>query len=393
MIDSILSFLNTGLLDMSVWGKIAVFFILVQITVFAVSIFLHRSQAHRAVELHPIVSHFFRFWLWLTTGQITKQWVAVHRKHHARVETDDDPHSPQKKGINTVVFRGLELYTEEAAKHSTIRDYGHGCPDDWMERNVYSSSGFYGLGLLLVVEIALFGVSGLAIWAMQLVWIPFWAAGVINGIGHWWGYRNFETPDESTNIVPWGIIMGGEELHNNHHAFPSSARFSWQKWEFDFSWWVIRGLQAVRLAEVKKVSSAPDMLPESPPVDLDNLRAIVKHRFQVMTAYCKDVIVPVMQDELQRVGRKTRRLVTRDNELLDDQSRARLQKLLADNPVIGTVYQFRNSLQRIWNRSNANHEVPLKALQDWCREAEETGIQALQDFAHTLVRYRLQAAA
>jgi stearoyl-CoA desaturase (delta-9 desaturase) len=393
VIDSILTFLNAGLLDLSIGGKIVAFFLFVQTTVFGVSIYLHRNQAHRAVELHPIVSHFFRFWLWLSTGQITKQWVAVHRKHHACCETDEDPHSPQRKGIRKVLMQGVELYTREAARHSTIRNYAHGCPDDWVEKHIYSSPGFVGLGLLLVVEIALFGVSGLAMWALQMVWIPFWAAGVINGIGHWWGYRNFETPDESRNIVPWGIMLGGEELHNNHHAFPSSARFSWQKWEFDISWWVLRALQAVKLAEIKKVSSGPDMLPDSPAVDLDNVRAVVKHRFYIMTAYCKDVIVPVMQDELQRVGRQTRRLVTRDTALLDDQARARLQRLLDDNPMIETVYRFRNNLAGIWNRSSANHEVPLRALQEWCREAEATGIQALQDFARTLTRYRLQPAA
>jgi len=393
VIDTILSFLNTGLLNMPFWGKAIVFFALVQTTVFGVSIYLHRHMAHRAVELHPIVSHFFRFWLWLTTGQITKQWVSVHRKHHACCETEDDPHSPHKKGIRKVVMQGVELYTAEAARHGTIRNYSHGCPDDWIERNVYSSPGFFGLGLLMVVQIALFGVSGLVMWAMQMIWIPFWAAGVINGIGHWWGYRNFETPDESTNIVPWGIMLGGEELHNNHHAFPSSARFSWQKWEFDISWWVLRALQAVKLAKIKKVSSGPDMLPESPPVDLDTVRAVVRHRFYVMTAYCRDVIMPVMHDELQRVGRKTRRLVTRDNELLDEQSKVRLQKLLDDNPMIETVYLFRNKLQEIWKRSSANHEVPLKALQEWCKEAEATGIQVLQDFAQTLARYRLQPAS
>lgn len=390
--NSILQFLDSGLLNLPVWGKVVAFFILVQTTVFAVSIFLHRNQAHRAVELHPIVSHFFRFWLWLTTGQITKQWVAVHRKHHARCETDEDPHSPQKKGINAVLFRGIELYTEEAQKEGTLEEYGHGTPDDFLERHVYSSEGFVGLGLLLVAEILLFGVTGLAMWALQMVWIPFWAAGVINGVGHWWGYRNFETPDESRNISPWGIIMGGEELHNNHHAFPSSARFSWQKWEFDSSWWILRALQAVRLAEIKKVSSAPDMLPESPDIDLETLKAVLTHRFFVMTAYCRDVVLPVAQQELKRMGRRTRRLVTRDARLLDDNARERLQKLLEDNPVIETVYQFRVRLQQIWTQSSVNHEAPLKALQEWCREAEATGIKTLQDFARTLSRYRLQTA-
>ncbi len=246
-----------GIWDLPWWGYIAYTLLLTHITIVAVTVYLHRHQAHRAVDLHPIISHFFRFWLWLTTAMVTRQWVAVHRKHHARVETAEDPHSPVVFGIRKVLLEGAELYRAEARDPAIAEKYGHGTPDDWLERNIYSTRFEYGTPLMLVIDLILFGLLGLSVWAIQMAWIPFFAAGVVNGLGHYWGYRNYELPDASTNFMPWGILIGGEELHNNHHAFPSSAKFSSKWWEFDLGWLHIRALCALGLARVKKIAPKP----------------------------------------------------------------------------------------------------------------------------------------
>src|SRR5215813_7398894 len=250
----VLSLLSHGLVPLPWWGYIVVTLALTHVTIAAVTIFLHRCQAHRGLDLHPIPSHFFRFWLWLTTGMVTKEWVAIHRKHHAKVETADDPHSPQTRGIKTVFWSGSELYRAEAKNAETLDKFGRGTPEDWLERNVYSRYLWEGIGLMLVVNVTLFGAVGLTIWAVQMAWIPVMAAGIINGIGHYWGYRNFSCEDASKNIVPWGILIGGEELHNNHHAYGSSARLSSQWYEVDLGWMYIRGLELVGLAKVRKVA-------------------------------------------------------------------------------------------------------------------------------------------
>ena len=221
------------------------------ITIACVTLYLHRSQAHRAVEFHPVVSHFMRFWLWLTTGMITKQWVAVHRKHHRFCEQAEDPHSPRQFGIWRVLFGGALLYHAASKDQNMVNTYGVGTPADWVEHNIYTAHSRLGIGILLLFNIWLFGWIGAIIWGIQMIWIPFWAAGVINGLAHWWGYRNSETRDTSTNIVPWGIIIGGEELHNNHHQSPASPKLSSQWWEFDIGWLYIRVLQFCKLAVVK----------------------------------------------------------------------------------------------------------------------------------------------
>ncbi len=387
----------TGWLDLPWWGYILITLGLTHITIASVTLYLHRHQAHRALELHPLVSHFFRCWLWLTTGMVTAEWVAVHRKHHAKCETPDDPHSPQVKGIHKVLWQGAELYKASASQAEALAQYRHGTPDDWLERHLYAPHSVFGVALMLVLDLVLFGAAGLAIWAVQMLWIPFWAAGVINGVGHWAGYRNFETADASRNISPVGWLIGGEELHNNHHAFASSAKFSAHWWEIDVGWWYIRLLQALRLARVKKLAPKPVLLASKDRIDMDTVRAVVLNRLHVMADYARTVMLPVLRQEKERSAgkdrfslRQARRLLVRDRGLMDEQARGRLELLLARCKNIRTVYQYRQRLQDIWGRQVASHEHLLQALQEWCAQAEATGIQALQQFARQLRSYGLQ---
>ena len=387
----------SGWIDLPWWGYILVTLALTHVTIASVTLYLHRHQAHRALELHPIVSHFFRFWLWLTTSMVTAEWVGVHRKHHAKCETPDDPHSPQVLGIRKVLWQGAELYAQSAAQAEVLEQYTHGTPDDWLERHLYTSRSNWGVALMLVLNVALFGAVGLAIWAVQMLWIPFWAAGVINGIGHWFGYRNFETTDASRNISPVGWLIGGEELHNNHHAFASSAKFSAHWWEIDVGWWYILLLQAVGLARVKKLAPKAVMLSSKDRIDMDTVRAVVLNRLHVMAEYARTVMLPVLRQALARSTtkgsfslRQARRLLVRDRGLMDEQSRGRLELLLAGCQNVRTVYQFRQRLQDVWGRQVASHEYLLQALQEWCAQAEATGILALQQFARQLRSYGLQ---
>ncbi len=386
-----------GLLDLPWWGVAVTTLLLTHVTIVAVTVFLHRSQAHRAVALHPAINHFFRFWLWFTTGMVTKEWVSIHRKHHAKCETPDDPHSPQIFGIGKVLGEGTELYRNEAGNAETLARYGHGTPDDWLERNVYARHSNLGVTLLLFIDLALFGVLGLSVWAVQLLWIPFWAAGVINGVGHYWGYRNYETCDASTNIVPWGIVIGGEELHNNHHAFPSSARLSNKWWEFDIGWLYIRVLQILRLARVKKVAPRPRRIPGKQVVDLDTLRAVVLNRFYVMADFGRLVVMPVLKEELRKADTSCRQLLkrgrvllVREETMMNAQDKARLQGVLQFSQALRTVYEYRTQLQQLWTRTTASHEKLLSGLQEWCNRAENSGNQYLRDFAQSLRSYSLQ---
>jgi stearoyl-CoA desaturase (delta-9 desaturase) len=387
-----------GILNLSLWGYIAAALILTHITIASVTIFLHRHQAHRALDMHPIVSHFFRFWLWMTTGMKTKEWVAIHRKHHSKCETEEDPHSPQVLGIKKVLWQGAELYRQEANNNDTLDRYGKGTPDDWMERNIYRYT-FLGIALMFAIDLALFGLAGITIWAVQMVWIPFWAAGVINGVGHFWGYRNYECADASTNIVPWGIIIGGEELHNNHHTFPGSAKLSSKWWEFDIGWFYIRLLQSIGLAKVKKVAPTPVIGPSKPVADMETLRAVLANRFQVMSNYYKDVLMPVCKEELNRANASKRNLlkrihkiIARDDSLLAEEEKQQLENALKISGTLRTVYRHKQQLQAIWKRSSSNNENLLHALQEWCKQAEEAGIQALEDFAANLRGYAQKTA-
>jgi stearoyl-CoA desaturase (delta-9 desaturase) len=390
-----------GLLVLPWWGYIAAALILTHITIASVTIYLHRHSAHRALELHPIVSHFFRFWLWLTTGMITREWAAIHRKHHASSDKPGDPHSPVVYGIKKVLFDGADLYRKECRNRETIEKYGHGAPNDWLERHVYTPHTGMGLALMLAIDLALFGAIGLTIWAVQMIWIPFFAAGVINGIGHWWGYRNYECADTSTNIVPWGILIGGEELHNNHHSFGSSAKLSSKWWEFDIGWLYIRTLETLGLAKVKKIP--PELTCDSAKqhVDLETVKAVISARFVVMSQFAREVLKHVHREELRKAEqsdreswtllKRAKRLLVREATLLDEASHRWLADVLARNHTLHTVYTMKQKLADIWNRSATTQEHLVQALQEWCREAEATGIQALREFAARLRSYRLAA--
>ena len=383
-----------GLLSLSAWQLVLVTLALTHVTIAAVTIFLHRSQAHRALDLHPVVSHFFRFWLWLTTGMVTAEWVAVHRRHHAKCETPDDPHSPQVLGLKKVLWEGAELYTEASRDAELVRRYSHGTPNDWLERHLYGRLRWQGVGLMLIIDFTLFGVAGVAVWAIQMLWIPFWAAGVINGVGHFVGYRNFASPDAATNLIPWGILVGGEELHNNHHAFPSSARLSSRWWEFDIGWLYIRILAALGLARVRRVAAQPRVDPSKAVVDLDTVRAVVTHRMFVLARYAREVVRPIARKELcedtlgcRRMARQARRLLLSEHSRLDSQSRQRLERILSDSQVLATVHTYQERLRGVWERTATSQDALVKSLQDWCRQAESTGIDALVAFSRELKGY------
>ena len=386
-----------GLIQLPWWGYILVTLLMTHITIVAVTVFLHRCQAHRALDLHPAVSHFFRFWLWLTTGMATKEWVAVHRKHHAKVETEADPHSPIVKGINKVLWQGAELYRKEASRQDTLARYGHETPDDWLERHVYDGHTYFGIVLMLLIDFLLFGFIGITIWAIQMAWIPFFAAGVINGLGHYRGYRNFESEDASTNILPLGLLIGGEELHNNHHAFASSARFSIKRWEFDIGWLYISLLQSTGLARVKKLAPKPILNSDKPQIVEDTVSAIITNRLHVMSDYASKVIADVYREELLKAGaarrrllRKGRRLLHRADNLLDQNAQDKLHLVFEQSESLRVVYEYRQRLQAIWQEKSATTELLLQRLQEWCRQAEATGIDSLQEFAERIRAYTLQ---
>ena len=387
----------SGVFDLPWWGLVIVTLVLTHVSIAAVTIFLHRHQAHRALELHPLASHFFRFWLCLTTGMVTKEWAAVHRKHHAKCETRDDPHSPQIYGINRVLWGGVFLYVNEAHNLQTLARYGHGTPDDWLERNIYCNPAKIGLVLMGLVNIVLFGiVPGLAILAVQIAWIPFWAAGVINGIGHYWGYRNWHTSDASTNILPLGILIGGEELHNNHHAYGSSAKLSNRWYEFDIGWAYIRMLSMLGLAQVKKVAPRPRFVQAKPVADFDTLEAVIACRYDVLAKYAKS-LKNTYAEELRALRRFApqdakslqglKRWLNRDEQQMRFDERARLAEALAKSRKLSTVYAMRKELTALWGRSNASSEQLLKQLQDWCRRAEASGIRQLEEFSFSLRCY------
>ncbi|WP_430233232.1 DesA family fatty acid desaturase [Nitrosomonas communis] len=393
-------FMQLGLFELPWWGYVLVTLGLTHMTIASVTIFLHRHQAHRALELHPIASHCFRFWLWLTTGIITKEWVAIHRKHHAKCETLEDPHSPQIYGIGTVLFKGAKLYRMEARNTATLKRYGHGTPDDWLERSLYSKHDMLGIGIMLAIDLVFFGPIGLIMWGVQMVWIPFFAAGVINGVGHYWGYRNFASNDTSTNIVPWGILIGGEELHNNHHAYVTSAKLSSKWWEFDIGWMYIRALELMGLATVHKV--APKIrfnLTKTRCCDIETLQAIITHRYDVLARYAK-YLKQTAVAEIRNLHAKNltdlqegpalgavKHWLQRDAGELPEKERAALEQALHSSEVLKTIYSMRQELTVLWSRSTASKEQLVKQLENWCQRAEESGIRALQEFSRKLRCY------
>ena len=380
------------------WGYVIATLAMTHVTIAAVTIYLHRHSAHRALDLHPIVSHFFRFWLWLTTGMVTKEWTAIHRKHHARVETAEDPHSPVALGIKKVLLEGAELYRAESKNLETMKKYGAGTPDDWIERNLYTRFSWQGVGLMMIVDLILFGPIGLTIWAIQMLWIPINAAGIINGIGHYWGYRNYSCEDASTNIVPWGILIGGEELHNNHHAYGTSAKFSAKWYEFDIGWAYIRILESLGLATVRKV--APKLKLESGKLapDFDTLQAVITHRYAVLTSYARtlkatyrtEILTLRERSKGALDGDSLKRLkvwINADATKLPEAARAKLEVALANSKPLHTLCAMRQELATIWERSNDTREQLLHRLQDWCRRAEASGIPTLARFSQNLRQF------
>ena len=396
--DAVVQWLAQGAADAAWWQIVLFTLALTHVTIAAVTIFLHRAQAHRALDLGPIPSHFFRLWLWLTTGMVTKEWVAIHRKHHAKCETEDDPHSPQTRGIKTVLLQGSELYRSEAKNQETLAKYGHHTPDDWLERNLYSRFSWQGVGLMLLVDLYVFGAIGAAVWAVQMLWIPITAAGIINGLGHWWGYRNFESPDASTNVSPWGIVIGGEELHNNHHTYPTSATLSVKRYEFDIGWMYIRILETLGWAKVRK--TPPKLaLGVVRVADDKTLEALIANRYEVMAQYAK-TLKGTVGGELARLKaqgakgtanwkklRLAKRWLHRDDDKIPPVVKPQIAQVVAQNAPLALLVAMREELRGLWTRSNASAPQLVADLQAWCKRAEDSGIAALQEFS-----LRLRAA-
>jgi stearoyl-CoA desaturase (delta-9 desaturase) len=387
--DATLNWMANGLLDFSGWQILFVILGLTHITIASVTIFLHRHQAHRALDLHPAVSHFFRFWLWMTTGQVTKEWAAIHRKHHAKCEQAEDPHSPHIHGIKTVLFRGAELYRKESKNKETLSRYGHGTPDDWIERNLYSRFSWQGVALMLIIDVALFGFLGLTVWAVQMAWIPITAAGIINGAAHYWGYRNFEAHDASANISPWGILIGGEELHNNHHTYPTSAKLSVKPYEFDIGWLYISILQFFGLATVKKTPPVLAYGEVRPVADEKTLEALVTNRYEVMAGYARQMRSVFRQEVANAkldasVLKIAARWIHRDGDKVPAEAQAPLSATLAAYPVLDKMLAMREELRQIWLNTSHSREQLALDLQAWCKRAEDSGIAALRDFSKQL---------
>jgi len=387
-----------GFFELNWWQLVLITLALTHVTIAAVTIFLHRCQAHRSLDLHPVVSHFFRFWLWLTTGMVTREWAAIHRKHHARCETPEDPHSPQTRGIRTVLFRGAELYGEEALNRETIEKFGHGCPDDWLERTVYTGHPVLGVTLMAIIDLILLGPVGISVWAVQMMWIPVNAAGIINGIGHYWGYRNFDSADASRNISPWGILIGGEELHNNHHSFPTSAKLSAKWYEFDLGWAYIRLLSMLGLARVKKVMPKPRFVSPKTRPDGESLNALLAYRHDIMSAFASH-LKRACREEAKRLrdGRvaesklveSARRWVPIDASRWTEAQQARLAEVCAASDRLRTLLEMRGELTALWVRSTASSDQLVSQLQGWCQRAEASGVRALEDLS---LRVRCYAA-
>ncbi len=394
--DSLVDLLANGLAGASWWQVVLYTLALTHITICSVTIFLHRAQSHRALDLAAAPSHFFRFWLWLTTGMLTKEFVGVHRKHHAKCETEEDPHSPQTRGLRALLLTGVELYKAEAKNKETLKKFGHGTPDDWIERNLYSRYSWQGVGLMLIIDVALFGAIGLTVWAVQMLWIPVFATGVINGIGHFWGYRNFEAPDASTNVIPWGIIIGGEELHNNHHTYPTSAKFSVKPYEFDIGWIYIRGLEMLGMAKVRKTPPTLKLGAIKPVADDKTLEAIIANRYEVMAKYARH-LREACGAELARLKaegaagsaklanlRIAQRWLHRDADKIPQAAQAPIALAVAEHPGLAQWVAMREELRQLWTRTNVSADQLVVDLQAWCKKAEGSGIAALQEFAMKL---------
>ena len=396
--DTLISLASGGVAQAAWWEIVLYTLVMTHITIIAVTLYLHRSQAHRGVDLHPAIAHFLRFWLWMTTGMVTKEWVSIHRKHHARCEREGDPHSPMIYGIGKVLFKGAELYRDESRNAETLQKFGYGTPDDWLERNLYSRHNVLGILIMLGIDLALFGAIGLTVWAVQMAWIPFWAAGVVNGVGHYWGYRNFASPDTSTNVFPIGILIGGEELHNNHHAYGTSAKFSSRWFEIDIGWAYLTVLRWFGLAKIRKVAPRLKLETDKRPVDHRTLQGVIAHRYEVLARYT-GIVKQACQDELGRLRSKGGTALNADamksavhwlgrgEETLAPAERERIDAALSQTESLSTLVQMRRELMKLWESSSASSEQLLHDLQAWCQRAQQSGIASLQEFALRLRRY------
>jgi len=395
---NVVEFLHKGLLGLSIWQMIIYALIVTHITIAGVTIFLHRSQTHRSLDLHQIPAHFFRFWLWLTTGMVTKEWVSIHRKHHAKCETIEDPHSPQTRGIRKVLLEGAELYRDESRNKETLEKYGHGTPNDWIEKNLYTKYSWQGVAVLLVLNVLLFGVFGITIWAIQMLWIPIFAAGVINGLGHFIGYRNFDAADVSMNLLPWGILIGGEELHNNHHTYPTSARLSNKWYEFDIGWLYIKILVFFKLATIKKV--APTVKLKSSVnnkyCNESTLQALIHYRYDAMARY-KKILLDAYYKESEKLKanatfnqiKNVNALLLKDKLYLNNEEQHQLEYILSNSKAIALLYEMRQELLKLWEKSHNTTEQLSNKLQEWCHKAENSGMPPLANFSNRVKRYSL----
>ena len=392
VLNAAIDLLSHGLLNLAWWEIVLFTLVVTHITIASVTIFLHRAQSHRALELGPIPSHFFRFWLWLTTGMVTKEFVAIHRKHHAKVDTEEDPHSPQTRGLKKLLLEGTELYRAESKNMETMAKYGYGTPNDWLERNLYTRFSWQGVALMMVIDLMLFGAAGAAVWAVQMAWIPVMATGVINGIGHFWGYRNFESPDASTNVSIWGIIIGGEELHNNHHTYPTSARFSVKPYEFDIGWMYISLFEKLGWATVKKVPPKLQLGEVKEQADQRTLEAVIANRYEVMAGYARELRLACRAEFMaHRASNKdvsllktARRWLHRDEDKVPEAARQELAQARAAHPALDKMVVMREELRQMWLNTSRNSEQLAVDLQAWCRRAEESGIEALRQFSMRL---------
>ena len=388
-LDRVVSFLIDGVWGLAWWQMLLFALAMTHVTMISVTIFLHRHQAHRSLELHPLAAHFFRFWLWLTTGQVTKEWASIHRKHHAKCEQPDDPHSPHVHGIRTVLLQGYELYKKESTNQDTLRRFGHGTPDDWVERHIYTRHCNIGIALMFLIDVVLFGAAGVTVWAVQMAWTPMMAAGIINGAAHFWGYRNFEAPDASTNIFPWGILIAGEELHNNHHTYPTSARLSVKPYEFDIGWTYIRMLQSVGLAKVKKTPPKAAFGDIRPVADEKTLEALIANRYEMMANFAKGVRLTAREEFTAvraksadaAVLRAVKRWMHRDQDRVPAAAAAQLVLARAASPVLDKIVTMREELRQLWLNTHVSREQLALDLQAWCRRAEESGIAMLREFS------------
>ncbi len=388
-----------GLWALNGWQTLAYTLVFTHISIICVTVYLHRCMAHRAMDMHPALAHFFRFVGWFTIATITKEWVSVHRKHHAKCETEDDPHSPVVKGLKTVLLTGAELYNTEIHNEETITRYSKGCPDDWIERNLYQKYKLLGVFILLAINIVLLGPIGITVWAIQMMWMPFHAAGIINGVGHAMGYRNFECADASRNITPVAIWIGGEELHNNHHTYPNSAKLSVKKWEFDIGWMYIRFFEILGL--VKNVRRVPVVHVYNNKLELDFYAALAaaNNRFQIMAKFYQSVIKPAVSEQKKHAGqslqplfKRAKRIIAKEDSLLTDSYRQQLSQLVEENEMMETIYDMKMQLLQVWKKRTSSRDELLAAMQDWCKKAEESGIRVLEEFAQSLKQYSTKTA-